>query len=273
MTDAKDAVDQLNEDSITYSSYLGIDALLSLQQPRSTPAEHDEMLFIVIHQTYELWFKLLIHELEKVMHDFSHNDIYGALHTLKRCQTVMKTLVGQLDILETMTPRSFSSFRDRLDKASGFQSYQFRSFEFLLGYKRPGFIEYFQHDEHARNILLRRLAAPSLMDHFYTFLAHRGAKLPEGLEQRDPTEPNKANELVQEAIYQLYQAAPETGLLFELMMDFDEGLQEWRYRHVIMVARTIGEKQGTGGSLGVDFLKKSLFNPIFPDLWAIRHRF
>src|SRR5438552_5500437 len=120
---------------LTYASYLDLEKLLALQKPRSSPPEHDETLFIIIHQTYELWFKLLLHEFEKIKRDFSAGELYGAIHTFKRCRTIMKTLVGQLDILETMTPMSFTSFRDRLETASGFQSSQFRELEFVLGYK------------------------------------------------------------------------------------------------------------------------------------------
>src|SRR5690349_9541824 len=122
--------------ALTYKSYLQLDKMLELQTPQSKPPEHDEMLFIVIHQVYELWFKLLLHELGKIKRDFSANDLFGAIHTWKRARTVLKTLVGQLDILETMTPMSFTSFRDRLQDASGFQSRQFRELEFALGYKR-----------------------------------------------------------------------------------------------------------------------------------------
>src|SRR6185295_12119455 len=131
---------------LIYSTYLKLPDLLQLQQPRSSPPEHDEMLFIIIHQTYELWFKLLLHELEKVKGGFSTNDLYGAIHTIHRCRTIMKTLVGQLDILETMTPMSFTSFRDRLETSSGFQSYQFRELEFVLGYKRPNVLHYYPPD-------------------------------------------------------------------------------------------------------------------------------
>src|SRR6516162_10557677 len=122
--------------TLTYASYLDLEKLLTLQKPRSTPAEHDEMLFIIIHQTYELWFKQLLHEFEKIKRYCSSGDLFGAIHTFKRARTIMKVLVAQVDILETMTPSSFSSFRDRLDTASGFQSIQFRELEFVLGYKR-----------------------------------------------------------------------------------------------------------------------------------------
>lgn len=258
--------------ALTYKKYLSLENLLELQKPRSSPPEHDETLFIIIHQTYELWFKQLLHEFEKIKHDFSADDLYGAIHTFKRCRTIMKTLVGQLDILETMTPMSFTSFRDRLDTASGFQSVQYRELEFVLGYKRKEMLRYVEKgtEEHAR--LEKRLADRTLIDFFYDFLVLRGVEIPPEVRKRDVTETVQGNTEVQDGIYKLYMEHPPVGILFELMTDFDEGLQEWRYRHVMLVARTIGEKHGTGGSLGVEFLKKSLFKPVFPDLWAIRHR-
>jgi tryptophan 2,3-dioxygenase len=256
---------------LTYSNYLNLEKLLTLQQARSTPPEHDEMLFIVIHQVYELWFKLLLHELEKIKRDFTAGDLFGALHTFKRSRTVMKTLVGQIDILETMTPMSFTSFRDRLETASGFQSVQFRELEFMLGEKRPETLGYFASDTKGISRLRELLAERSVIDHFYDFLAHRGAVIPGNLRQRDVRQPNQPNEMVQREILSLYKSSPDVAILFELMTDFDEGLQEWRYRHVKLVERTIGNKKGTGGSLGVDFLKASLFKPVFPDLWTIRH--
>ena len=258
--------------ALTYSSYLKLEELLSLQQPRSAPPEHDEMLFIVIHQVYELWFKLLLHELDKVNRDFSAGDLYGAIHTFKRARTAMKTLVGQLDILETMTPMSFTSFRDRLETASGFQSAQYREVEYLLGYKRPDMLKHLPADARAVAPLERRLSEPSVVDHFYDFLSRRGATIPERLRRKPPAAPNEPDGDVQEAILTLYRSEPSLAILFELMTDFDEGIQEWRYRHVKLVERTIGAKQGTGGSLGVEFLKQSLFKPVFPDLWAIRHK-
>ncbi|RIK65896.1 MAG: tryptophan 2,3-dioxygenase [Planctomycetota bacterium] len=258
--------------SLTYTDYLRLEEMLKLQQPRSTPPEHDEMLFIVIHQVYELWFKLLLHELDKIKHDFSNDDLYGAIHTFKRCRTVMKTLVGQLDILETMTPMSFSSFRQRLETASGFQSTQFREFEFVLGYKRPETLKYLPAGTPGHAAIERRLRQRSVVDHFYDFLEQRGAAIPEPIRARDMSQANAPNEQVQEEILRLYRSHPELAILFELMTDFDEGVQEWRYRHVKLVERTIGSKQGTGGSPGVPFLKASLFKPVFADLWAIRHR-
>lgn len=260
--------------SLTYTDYLKLEQLLELQLPRSTPPEHDETLFIVIHQVYELWFKLVLHELDKINLDFTNNDLYGAIHSFKRCRTVLKTLVGQVDILETMTPMSFNSFRDRLETASGFQSAQFREVEFALGYKRKDmdFAKLYGKDSPGFEGVKRRLAERSVIDHFYDFLEHRGVKIPPEVKNRDVTTSNVPDERIQAGILEIYLRQPDVGILFELMTDFDEGLQEWRYRHVKLVERTIGNKKGTGGSPGVEFLKKSLFQPIFPDLWAIRHR-
>ena len=257
--------------SLTYAEYLQIEKLLDLQRARSDPPEHDEMLFIVIHQTYELWFKLLLHELEKIKSDFSEKDLYGAIHTFKRMRTVMKTLVAQLDILETMTPMSFASFRDRLEDASGFQSVQFRQLEFVLGYKRAETLKYAP-DAAAVERLEKKLQERSVVDHFYDFLEHQGVPTPDELRSRDVAAPTQPDERVQDGLLKLYTTRPELTILFESMTDFDEGLQEWRYRHIKLVERTIGSKQGTGGSPGVPFLKQSLFQPVFPDLWAIRHR-
>ncbi len=256
---------------LTYANYLDLENLLTMQKPRSTPAEHDEMLFIIIHQTYELWFKQLLHEFEKIKKDFAAGDLFGAIHSFKRTRTIMKTLVAQVDILETMTPSSFSSFRDRLETASGFQSVQFREIEFVLGYKRESTLKYVKPDFPGADRLQQRLGERTVIDHFYDFLIKRGAQIPADLKNRDLTQPNEPNEHVQKEILRLYKSAPECSILFELMTDFDEGLQEWRYRHIKLVERTIGAKHGTGGSPGVPFLKESLFKPIFHDLWAIRH--
>jgi tryptophan 2,3-dioxygenase len=258
--------------TLTYPSYLQLARLLDLQEPRSDPAEHDEMLFIVIHQVYELWFKLVLHEFEKVNRDFDANDLYGAIATFKRIRTVLKTLVGQLDILETMTPMSFASFRDRLDTASGFQSVQFRELEFILGGKRDRPLEALEPGSAERIRLERRFREPSVVDHFYRFLSQRGIPVPRPLLDRDVTQPIQPDETLQEALFQAYQTQPDLVILLELMTDFDEGMQEWRYRHVKLAERTIGAKRGTGGSAGVEFLKQSLFKPVFPDLWAIRHK-
>ncbi|MBP7148549.1 MAG: tryptophan 2,3-dioxygenase [Acidobacteria bacterium] len=258
---------------LTYSSYLRLERVLDAQTPQSEPVEHDELLFIIIHQVYELWFKLLLHEFDKAGQDLAADRVFEAIATFKRIRMVLKTLVGQIDVLETMTPRSFASFRARLGNASGFQSAQFRELEFLLGHKRREMLRHHEHDREAYARLERRFAEPSIVDRMYRFLAARGAAVPVELLARDVREPNGPDPRVQDELVRIYQAQPDAVILLEMMTDIDEGLQEWRYRHVKMVERTIGNKTGTGGSAGVEFLKTSLFKPVFHDLWAIRHRF
>ena len=257
---------------VTYSSYLKLPKLLDLQEPHSVPPEHDEMLFIVIHQVYELWFRLMLHETEKIRRDFLANDLFGAIATFKRVRTIMKTLVSQLDILETMTPLSFASFRDRLDTASGFQSFQFREVEFVFGYKRANVTGAIPPASGERAGPDRRIHEPTVVDALYRFLAQRGLQVPDELLTKDVTLPTQPSEALQNEILRAYQTQPELVILFELMTDFDEGFQEWRYRHIKLVERTIGAKMGTGGSPGVEFLKQSLFKQLFPDLWAVRYR-
>ena len=258
---------------LTYTSYLELDRLLDLQHARSDPPEHDEMLFIVIHQVYELWFKLLLHEMDRAKGELSRGETWEAAGVFKRVRMVLKTLVGQVDILETMTPMSFASFRNRLESASGFQSVQFRELEFMLGHKRPEMMVHVPEGSRARKLLERRLHERSIVDHLYDYLARRGAEIPEELRAKPVEAPTIPSPQLQDALVRIYLDDPAAAGLLELMTDIDEGLQEWRYRHVKMVERTIGNKMGTGGSSGVDFLKRSLFKPVFPDLWAIRDRF
>jgi len=259
--------------SHTYSSYLELDELLSLQRTKSEPPEHDEMLFIIIHQVYELWFKLLLHEVDKINRNLSAGELFRAIATFKRTRMVMKTLVAQLDILETMSPMSFMTFRDRLEAASGFQSPQFRELEFLLGFKRPEMLEYHEGNPAAIARLEARLEQPSVVDHFYDFLETQDVEIPPEVRAKAPADPNVPDETIQEEILRLYRTRPDVAILLELMTDFDEGLQEWRYRHVKMVERTIGTKKGTGGSAGAEYLRSTLNQPIFPDLWEVRGQF
>src|SRR4051812_16308490 len=220
---------------LTYADYLHLDELLSLQRPRSDPPEHDETLFIIVHQAYELWFKLLLHELDKLKGDFFADRLYPAISTLKRARTILKVMVEQVDIVETLTPMSFSSFRDRLEHASGFQSSQFREVEFLLGYKRADMLRHQRPDTPAYERLVRRLHEPSVMDAFYVFLERHGVTVPEHLRQRDPALPTAPDATVEEGVLHLYRSQPSLEILFELMTDFDEGIQEWRYRHIKLV--------------------------------------
>ncbi|MEE3002095.1 MAG: tryptophan 2,3-dioxygenase family protein [Planctomycetota bacterium] len=258
---------------LNYATYLGLEGLLELQQPRSTPAEHDETLFIIIHQVHELWFKQMLHELDLAGNQFRDGDLWGVVASLKRVRMILKTLVGQVDILETMTPESFESFRSRLDTSSGFQSMQFRELEFKLGLKRAAVLEYMPEHLHGRDAALERFNAPSLVDDFHRFLVTQGVDVPSDILERDPAAANEPSEEVESLLEELARTRPDMNMLFETMLDIDEGLQEWRYRHVQLVRRTIGDKTGTGGSPGVEYLKKTVYEPAFPDLWAIRARF
>lgn len=257
---------------LTYHDYLEIEKLLDIQVPRSDPPEHDETLFIIIHQTYELWFKQFLHEMDRAEKCLDADDLWGCIATLKRMRMVMKTLVQQVDILETMTPLSFVSFRDRLETASGFQSIQFRILEFRLGHKRARMLESVAEGVPLRDELAAAFEARSLQDVLHAFLSRNGCEIPDEVLERDVREAIGPSEAVQEQLLHLYREKPDYSVLLELLTDLDEGLQEWRYRHVKLAERTIGTKIGTGGSDGVEFLKRTLFQPLFPDLWAIRSR-
>jgi tryptophan 2,3-dioxygenase len=253
----------------TYNSYLRIDELLSLQTPVSEGPEHDETLFIVIHQVYELWFKQVLHEVELLRHCLEIDDAPRALSAFKRILTIFKTLVGQVDILETMTPVSFNSFRDRLDSASGFQSFQFRLVEYALGHRRPEVLKWMPEGSEEMRRLQEEMGRPSLYASFLRFLANT-YPIPADVLERDPALPAVEDERVREILVQIYREDPASREVCERMVDLDEGIQEWRYRHVKMVQRTIGMKTGTGGSAGSEYLKSTLFKPLFPDLWTIR---
>ena len=255
---------------VTYSSYLKLDQLLSLQQPLSDGPEHDETLFIVIHQVYELWFKEILHELEYLETCLVQQDTPRALHTLRRVLTILKVVVAQIDVLETMTPLEFLSFRERLESGSGFQSFQFRELEFVLGAKNPAALGRYPAESEARRRLERRLAEPTLWDAFLKFLSGKGYPVPSDLLTRDVTAPIAPALALQEVLIDIYRRDPVVAALCERLVDLDEGLQEWRYRHVKMVQRTIGTRQGTGGSEGAAYLMTTLNRPLFPDLWAIR---
>jgi len=259
--------------ALTYGSYLKLDGLLAQQAPVSDGPEHDEMLFIIIHQVYELWFKQLLHELKEVQRLLAQDDLHSSLSRLKRMLTILKTVVGQVDILETMTPLQFNSFRARLDSSSGFQSMQFRELEFRLGHRGRDLAARYPEGSEERTRLEALLREASLYDSFLHFLAKRGYIIPGELLKRDRAEPNPQSAEVRAALAKVYQTSPELTQLCERLVDLDEGLQEWRYRHVKMVERTIGMKQGTGGSAGVEYLKKTLFKSVFPDLWAVRSEF
>jgi tryptophan 2,3-dioxygenase len=218
-----------HDPAVTYASYLALDEVLGAQRPRSD--EHDEHLFIVVHQVYELWFKQLLHELAHLQARLEAGETSPALHTLRRILTILKVAVAQIDVLETMTPRQFSGFRARLDSASGFQSAQFRQVEAVLGVP--------------------------LWTSFLVYLGTAGFAVGDDVE---------------DVLVAVYEADGGAAQVAEHLVDLDEGLQEWRYRHVKMVERTIGDRIGTGGSSGASYLRATLFRPSFPALWSVRSR-
>jgi len=253
--------------SLTYTSYLALDEVLGAQRPRSH--EHDELLFIVIHQVYELWFKQLLHELGHLQRRLIDGDTPHALHTLRRVLTVLKVVVAQIDVLETMTPRQFTTFRDRLEASSGFQSAQFRELEAVLGRRESRVFEHYPEGE-ARTRIAAAMNRPSLFDSFLRYLADHGYDVPAEALSRDVTKPLEPSPAVQSVLLEVYRDDGAPAQVAERLVDLDEGMQEWRYRHVKMVERTIGDKMGTGGSPGAKYLRSTLFQAAFPDLWAVR---
>ena len=256
---------------MTYQDYLCVPELLDLQRMRSEGPEHDEMLFIVIHQVYELWFKQVLHELDQLVRHVDTDQLMRGQHQLRRVRAILKTMVGQLDVLETMTPLEFLSFRDFLGTSSGFESVQFRELEYRLGQKDPRHLERFRGmpEEHR---LRARLRQPSVWASVVAHLARSGHDIPDEVLARPVEEPTEPSPAVQHVLIEIYRSDPALTGFLELLTDLDEGLQEWRYRHVMMVQRTIGAKMGTGGSDGVGYLRSTLFHPVFPDLWEIRSR-
>jgi tryptophan 2,3-dioxygenase len=262
--------------AVTYATYLALDDVLAAQRPLSRGPdgrpEHDELLFIVIHQVYELWFKQLLHELAEVQRTLEGGDTDRTLHLLNRVLKILKTLVAQIDVLETMTPLQFLSFRDRLESASGFQSAQFREVEAVLGTREASAATAQPEGSPARARIEAAQRRRSVWGSFLRYLAARGHGLADDVLARDVTLPPAPDEGVQDILVTVYRADPDAAIVAERLVDLDEGFQEWRYRHVKMVERTIGTKRGTGGSAGVEYLRRTLFHPVFPDLWDIRGR-
>jgi tryptophan 2,3-dioxygenase len=254
--------------ALTYTSYLALDEVLTAQRPRSS--EHDEMLFIVIHQVYELWFKQLLHELAHLQRKLAQGSGPQAMHTLRRVLTILKTVVAQIDVLETMTPREFTSFRDRLESASGFQSAQFRELEAVLGRRERRVLGAYEEGSTERLRIEAALTRASVYDDYLRYLVASGYTIPPERLERDVSAPVEPSREVQLAILAAYGDNGEAAEVSERMVDMDEGVQEWRYRHVKMVERTIGDKPGTGGSAGVAYLQRTVGAPLFPDLWAVR---
>lgn len=264
-------------EQLTYGRYLRVTDLVSLQQPQSDPLHHDELLFIIIHQTYELWFKQLLHELDAVvvnlgratLHKDARDEIYESARLLRRCTEIARVLVEQFTILETMLPSHFLAFRGKLRPASGFQSEQFREIEFLCGLKDEKMLRYHEPapEMHAR--LERRLSEPSLRDVFFDALSSVGLMT----DGDTGTSEEELFNIRARAILEVYR--DERGKrdwidLCERLTEFDELIVSWRLRHIQMVERTIGVRMGTGGSSGASYLKNTLDKKFFPELWEAR---
>lgn len=262
-------------DRLTYSGYLCLDTLLAAQKPLSDPPHHDEMLFIIQHQTSELWLKLMIHELLGAVAHLRQGNVDNVLKMLARVKQIQRQLIEQWSVLETLTPSEYLEFRDVLGPASGFQSLQYRVVEFVLGNKNEGMMRVFSHDAQASEQLREVLEAPSLYDQFLTWLAQRGHAVPDALLERDVSQPHRqCPELVPvlQRIYENTDTFWEEYQLSEALVDVESAFQLWRFRHMRTVMRIIGFRRGTGGSSGVEFLKRALDLTFFPELFEVRTR-
>ena len=258
---------------MTYAGYLHLERLLSAQIPRSEPAYHDEMLFIVQHHVAELWLKLSIHELRAAMDRLRADRVDPALKMLTRFKRIQEQMFNQWAVLETMTPHEYLEFRDRLGPSSGFQSAQYRTVEFLLGNKNADMLEVFAHDPAVQDELRRTLEAPGLYDEVLRWLARRGHAIPADILERDVRQAWRRDARLAPVLRRIYEA-PETWWaeyhVCEMLVDIEENFQLWRFRHMKAVERIIGEKRGTGGSSGVGFLRKALDLTFFPELIDVR---
>ena len=256
---------------LNYGSYLRLDQLLSAQLPLSD--RHDEMLFIIQHQTTELWMKLVIHELRSAMALVGADELAPALKRLARIKHIQKQKTDQWSVLATLTPSEYAQFRHLLGKSSGFQSAQYRLLEFLLGNKNAAMIAVFEHDPAARDELRQALCAPSLYDEFLLFLSRRGYPIPAELLERDWTQPHTLNQELVHVFAAVYEKPEQQWDVYETceeLVDIEDTFQTWRFRHLKTVERIIGYKKGTGGSSGVAFLRRALSLTFFPELFAVR---
>ncbi len=260
-------------DRLSYSGYLSLDGLLAQQRPLSHPPHHDEMLFIVQHQVSELWMKLVIHELAAAIDHLSHDRVAPCLKILSRVKLIQAQLFEQWAVLETLTPSEYMEFRSVLGSASGFQSYQYRKLEFLLGNKNLDTIKVFAHDAAIYEDLKRTLESPSLYDEFLRYLSRRGYGIPDECRERNWSAPHGRNEALVAVFRDIYRNPKEHWEAYEMcekLVDVEEYFQLWRFRHLKTVERIIGFRQGTGGSSGVGFLRQALELTFFPELLASR---
>ncbi|GGE62360.1 tryptophan 2,3-dioxygenase [Priestia taiwanensis] len=257
--------------NMTYGDYLKLETLLSSQQRLSD--HHDEMLFIVIHQVSELWMKLMLHEIRAAIISISNGELSPAFKMLARVSKIQSQIIHAWDVLSTLTPSEYLEFRDELGQSSGFQSYQYRMIEFALGYKTPHVLTIYEKDTELLNILQEAYAAPSLYDVAIRALAREGLHINEEILTRDVTNPYKSDDSVAKAWCAVYSNVEKYWDLYELaekLIDIEDWLQQWRFRHMKTVERIIGHKVGTGGSSGVTYLKKVLDHRFFPELWDVR---
>ena len=258
---------------MSYGSYLELDTLLSAQSPQSKPEHHDEMLFIIQHQTTELWLKLVIHELVAARDLIAGDNLSMELKRIARVKHIQRTLTEQWSVLATLTPSEYSQFRDYLGSSSGFQSYQYRAVEFLLGNKNAGMLKVFEAQPEAHALLSKLLAEPSVYDEFLRYLSRHGYEIPDAVLNRDVTRGYEQNEQLINTFRHIYDNESEHWLAYEAceeFVDLEENFQLWRFRHMKTVMRIIGTKRGTGGSSGVGFLQKALDLTFFPELFAVR---
>ena len=261
--------------AMSYGDYLGLDQLLAAQHPRSEPPQHDELLFIVQHQTSELWLKLMLHELRSARSLLAADELAPALKRIARVKHIQHTLTEQWSVLATLTPSEYAEIRPFLATSSGFQSWQYRAVEFLLGNKNADMVKVFDHDEAAHSMLAGLLAEPSLYDEFLRYLARRGYAVPAEVLDRDFTQPYRMSEELVDTFAEVYARPHEHWGVYETceeLVDVEDNFQLWRFRHLQVVTRTIGHKKGTGGSSGVDFLRRALDLTFFPELYAVRTR-
>lgn len=258
---------------LTYSGYLGLDALLSAQRPLSNPPHHDETLFIIQHQVAELWLKLMLHELEATIVALRADELYRASKILARVKQIQLQLIGQWSVLDSLTPSEYAEFRDVLGHASGFQSFQYRCLEFVLGNKMPELLKLFEHDADQHAHLEALLTRPAIYDEFLQCLHRRGHEIPADRLARDWSEVPDADPRVVEVLLDIYTATErhwETYEFCEKLVDLEQNFQVWRFRHMKAVERIIGYKRGTGGSSGVAFLRKVMDQQFFPELYQVR---
>ncbi len=262
-------------EELNYNSYLKIPDLLSLQHQISVPPHHDEMFFIIIHQSAELWFKEMLHETTILIEAFDLSVASRAIKVFKRLTAIMNLQVQQIRLLSTLTPVEFAGFREYLRPASGFQSAQFRIFEFTYGLREEFFLKFFAKNPDIVERLQKNMGEPSVYDHFLAMLSRDNYDVPKELLKRDFAKPWELNEELVQIIKQMYERPRDDAyhmvLLMEAMIDFDEAVCLWRKTHAVMVDRTIGHKQGTGGSAGFDFLRSRENLKIFPELWEVRN--